>query len=219
MIPALNEADCLADTLGDLQGLRAQGHEVILADGGSTDDTTAIALPLTDLVIQAPRGRACQMNAGADRASGDVLWFLHADTRIPAQAPAAIMAALDGGKLWGRFDIRLSGAHPVLRIVEAAMNLRSRLSGIATGDQGIFVTREGFHAVGRFPDIPLMEDIAVSKSLRAMERPACLKPALTTSSRRWEKQGLWRTIVLMWRLRLAYALGADPRQLARRYQG
>lgn len=217
IIPALNEEQGIAATLADLQTLRASGHEVIVADGGSTDATVAMASPLADRVVQAPRGRARQMNAGVREAKGDIFWFLHADTRVPPEATAAVIAALDAGRLWGRFDVRLSGTHPALRMVESAMNLRSRLSGIATGDQGIFVTREAFGAVGRFPDIPLMEDIALSKALRPLDRPACLRMSLTTSSRRWENKGVWRTILLMWRLRLAYALGADPRQLARRY--
>jgi rSAM/selenodomain-associated transferase 2 len=157
------------------------------------------------------------MNAGAGEAQGDAFWFLHADTRVPETAISALLQALDDGRRWGRFDVRLSGRQATLRLIGFLMNLRSRLSGICTGDQGIFVTREAFNNVGGFPGIALMEDIALTKALRARSRPACLKPALVTSSRRWERAGIWRTVLLMWRLRLAYTLGADPDGLAKRY--
>jgi rSAM/selenodomain-associated transferase 2 len=157
------------------------------------------------------------MNAGALAASGNVLWFLHADSRVPPDAADALLAACRGGATWGRFDVRLSGQPPALRLVERLMNLRSRLTGIATGDQGIFVTRAAFAQAGGFPNIPLMEDIALSKALRGQTAPACLRVQIVTSSRRWEDRGAIRTILLMWRLRLAYALGADPARLARIY--
>jgi rSAM/selenodomain-associated transferase 2 len=157
------------------------------------------------------------MNAGARAARGAYLWFLHADTRVLPGALAALEDACSGGALWGRFDVRLSGRQPLLRLVERLMNLRSCLTGIATGDQGIFVTRAGFEDVGGYPEIPLMEDIALSRALRRRARPLCVRTPIETSSRRWEGRGLLRTILLMWRLRLAYALGADPRRLARRY--
>jgi rSAM/selenodomain-associated transferase 2 len=217
IIPALNEAGHIADTLTDLAPLRAAGHQLILVDGGSDDGTPELSRALVDLVVEAPKGRARQMNAGVDHASGNLLWFLHADTRIPAAALDGLVAAAGSGACWGRFDIRLSGTAPLLRLVERMMNLRSRLTGIATGDQGIFVSRQAFDAAGGFADIPLMEDIALSRALRRRSRPLCLKPPLVTSSRRWERDGILRTVVLMWRLRLAYALGADPRELARRY--
>lgn len=217
LIPALNEADHIAALLADLAQARAAGVELILVDGGSTDGTKALAAPAVDRVLTAPRGRANQMNAGARVASGEVLWFLHADSRLPPEAPAALLQACARGALWGRFDVLLSGRVPVLRLVERAMNLRSRLTGIATGDQGIFVTRTALERVGGFPEIPLMEDIALSKVLRRLARPACLRTRIQTSSRRWEERGAIRTILLMWRLRLAYALGADPRRLARLY--
>jgi len=219
VVPALNEQACIASTLEPLQALRAAGHQLVVVDGGSTDATTARARPLADRVIESPPGRARQMNRGAAVCDGTILWFLHADTRVPPAAGDAILAALvDPGRCWGRFDIRLSGTAPVLRLVAALMNLRSRLSGIATGDQGIFVRREVFEAVGGYPDIPLMEDIALSRRLRSLARPACIGPPLVTSSRRWERDGIARTILLMWRLRLAYALGTDPRVLARAYR-
>ena len=220
VVPVLDEAEAIARSLAPLQPLRGRDVEVIVADGGSRDGTRRVALPLCDRVVDAPCGRARQMNAGARSASGRVLLFLHADTRLPPGWDHLVRDALgNGDREWGRFDVRLDGAHPMLRIVERAMNLRSRLSGIATGDQAMFVARGAFRAAGGFPDIPLMEDIALSRTLRARSRPACLDAAVVTSSRRWERNGVVRTIVLMWRLRLQYALGADPEKLARLYRG
>ena len=202
-----------------LQALRRAGHDIIVADGGSADATREVASPLVDQVLLAPRGRAAQMNAGAAAAGGDVLLFLHADTWLPENAPKAIARALEGNvSRWGRFDVRLSGRHPLLRIVEVLMNMRSRITGIATGDQAIFVEQGLFRASGGFPNIALMEDVAFSRQLCRIERPVCLRERVITSSRRWEDNGIVRTIVLMWRLRLAYALGADPMHLARVYQ-
>jgi rSAM/selenodomain-associated transferase 2 len=218
VIPALNEAQRIGDLLADLAPLRAAGGEIVLVDGGSSDQTAALAAPAVDRVLAAQRGRAAQMNAGARVASGDILWFLHADTRVPAGAADVLLAACQQGALWGRFDVRLSGRHPLLRVVERGMNWRSRLTGIATGDQGIFVRRDVFSSIGGFADLPLMEDIEFSTRLRRQARPACLRLALATSSRRWEERGVARTILLMWRLRLAYALGADAHSLARRYE-
>jgi rSAM/selenodomain-associated transferase 2 len=218
IIPVLNEAAELCDTLSALRPLRADGHEVIVVDGGSRDAGAAIAAELADRIVHADRGRARQMNAGAQVARGDVLLFLHADTRLPPHAAQIIFDGLRArNAAWGRFDVRLSGAHPLLRVVERMMNWRSRVGGIATGDQAIFVRRELFAAIGGFPEIPLMEDVALSKTLKRHGRPLCLAQTITTSSRRWEAHGVVRTIVLMWRLRLAYALGADPRRLARVY--
>jgi rSAM/selenodomain-associated transferase 2 len=217
IVPALNEAQSITHILGDLAAARAAGHELILVDGGSSDATPGLGRSLVDRLVVAPRGRATQMNAGAAQATGDLLWFLHADTRVPPGAADRLLAALAEGKTWGRFDVRLSGGAALLRVVERMMNLRSCLTGIATGDQGIFVVRRLFEALGGFPDIPLMEDIALSKALRRLARPACLKPPLVTSSRRWERDGILRTVLLMWRLRMAYALGADPGDLAGRY--
>ncbi len=213
IVPALDEAAGIAATLALLAPLRARGHEVILADGGSTDGTPELAAPLADKVIAAPRGRARQMNAGAAQASGDALVFLHADTRLPPDADRLVSAAL-GRRPWGRFDVRIEGRSPLLGMVAFFMNGRSRLTGIATGDQAIFVRRDAFPG---FPDIPLMEDIAFSKAMKRRGAPACLRERATTSGRRWDTQGAMCTIVHMWRLRLAYALGADPQELARRY--
>jgi rSAM/selenodomain-associated transferase 2 len=157
------------------------------------------------------------MNLGARAAAGDILVFLHADTTLPVGALPAIAAALDAGTQWGRFDVRIEGRSPLLWMVARMMNARSRLTGIATGDQAIFARRDAFEAVGGFPAIPLMEDVALSRALRRRAPPCCLRLAVTTSARRWERHGVLRTIVLMWRLRLAYALGADPHRLAHRY--
>ena len=220
VIPTLDEAAGIVAFLESLQPLRKRGVEILLADGGSRDGTLAAAAPLVDRVISARRGRASQMNAGAAVATGDVLLFLHADCTLPERADDSILNSLTiSGRRWGRFDVRLSGAAIMLRIVERSMNLRSRLTGICTGDQGLFVERALFEASGGFPEIELMEDVAISKTLRKSGRPLCLSVRLVTSSRRWEKNGIWRTIVLMWRLRLAYFLGTEPHRLAERYHG
>lgn len=219
IIPTLDEAEGIAATLAALQPLRARGCEVIVADGGSADGTPELARPLADTVVAAPRGRASQQNAGAAAATGDVLLFLHADTRLPADADRLVLDGLGRmGRGWGRFDVRLTGCHPLLRVIERMMGIRSRLTGIATGDQAIFVRRDWFRDVGGFPGIPLMEDVALSGTLKRRGRPLCLRAAVVTSSRRWESRGVWRTMLLMWRLRLAYALGADPAALAERYR-
>jgi rSAM/selenodomain-associated transferase 2 len=219
IIPTLDEEAAIGDLLHDLAPFRAQGQQVVLADGGSRDRTLEIAAGMVDGIVYSARGRAAQMNAGARAAVGDILWFVHADTRLPAGAGERLLQAYADGSRWGRFDVRLSGSQPLLRVIETAMNLRSRVTSIATGDQGIFVARDLFDAVDGFPQIPLMEDVALSSMLRRNGRPACIRrPALQTSSRRWEENGVLRTLWLMWRLRLAYALGAAPRDLAERYR-
>jgi rSAM/selenodomain-associated transferase 2 len=198
--------------------MRLHGSEVIVVDGGSRDGTVERALPFADAVFTATRGRASQMNAGAARARGEILLFLHADTRLPEAADALVVDGLKRARRgWGRFDVAIEGRHPLLGVVACLMNLRSRLTGIATGDQAIFVTRSLFTAAGGYPEIALMEDIALSKRLKRFGPPLCLKHRLTTSGRRWEQNGVLRTILLMWRLRLAYWLGADPAKLALRY--
>ncbi|RJQ45855.1 MAG: glycosyltransferase [Gammaproteobacteria bacterium] len=216
ILPTLNEADGIVDTLHPLQVWRMRGHEIIMADGGSDDATVTLAGPWVDKVIRSGRGRAVQMNAGARAARSDILLFLHADTQLPPDADALILDALQA-RAWGRFDVRLSGAHPLLRVVETLMNWRSRLTGIATGDQALFVRRGLFEKIGGFPQIPLMEDIALCRKLKKYGPPLCLKQRVLTSSRRWEQHGILRTVWLMWRLRLAYALGADPAQLVKSY--
>jgi rSAM/selenodomain-associated transferase 2 len=219
IMPVLDEGEGIAQALDALAELRALAVEVIVVDGGSTDATVQRARLRADHVLSAPRGRAWQMNAGAARATGDVLLFLHADTRLPREAERLVLDGLARSpRDWGRFDVTIEGRHPMLRVVAAMMNLRSRLTGIATGDQAIFVKRDAFAAVGGFPEIPLMEDIALSKRLKRRSRPLCLREHAITSGRRWETHGVFRTILLMWRLRLAYFLGADPAALAGRYR-
>lgn len=213
VIPTLNEAAGIARTLEALAPLRANGHEVIVADGGSEDGTRELAAALADRVIDAARGRARQMNAGAAAAAGDALLFLHADTRLPPRADQAVIEALRD-RAWGRFDVRIDGRSPLLAVVAFFMNLRSRWSGIATGDQAIFARRESFPG---FPEIALMEDVAFSKAMKRRSAPACLRDKAVTSGRRWEQRGILRTMLLMWQLRLAYFLGASPDELARRY--
>jgi rSAM/selenodomain-associated transferase 2 len=218
IVPCLNEAETIVDALRELQSLRARGAEVIVVDGGSRDDSVARALAWADRVLAARRGRALQMNAGAVAANRDILLFLHADCVLPESADHLIIDGLNRArKSWGRFDVTINGRHPLLRIVGALMNARSRLTGIATGDQGIFVTRSLFEAAGRFPEIALMEDVALSRRLKRFSAPLCLRHHIHTSGRRWERHGVLRTVVLMWRLRIAYWLGADPDKLALRY--
>lgn len=219
VIPALDEAERIGGVLAGLQAMRGRGTEVIVVDGGSRDTTPAIAQPLADRVISAPRGRARQMNGGAAAASGDVLLFLHADTLLPADADQHVRAALESGaRVWGRFDVRIEGRARMLRVVAAMMNLRSRLTGIASGDQALFVTRAAFDAVGGFPEQPLMEDVELARRLLTNSRPLCLRGPALTSGRRWETRGVWRTIFLMWGLRWLYARGESPARLAERYR-
>jgi len=218
IVPALNEELTISETLGQLAPLREQGAEVIVIDGGSSDATVERARNLADLVLSAPRGRASQMNAGALSSRGAALLFLHADTALPKDADRPLRSFLeDPEQIWGRFDVRISGNHWLLPIVARIMNLRSRLTRVATGDQAIFVRTAAFEAVGGFPDLPLMEDIELSRRLMRLARPICLRSKVTTSGRRWEKHGVMRTIILMWRLRFAYWCGADPNELAKRY--
>ncbi len=218
IIPTLDEADIIDETLGRLQGLGDKSAELIVVDGGSKDGNRERAAPLASRVIESPPGRARQMNAGASAARGKFLVFLHADTRLPPGADSLIQLALSGDGCWGRFDIRLEGCHPMLPVIAFAMNLRSRLTGIATGDQAIFMTRGVFEAVGGFPDQPLMEDIEMSRRLKRLSPPACLRAKVTSSGRRWERNGAWRTIRLMWRLRYRYWRGVSADILVREYR-
>ena len=218
IVPALDEAAGIAAALGALAPFRQRGCEVIVVDGGSHDGTADLARPLADRVVSAPRGRAAQMNAGAANAEADVLLFLHADTRLPPQADRCVLDGLaQSRRVWGRFDVTIEGRHPLLSVIAGAMNIRSRLTGIATGDQALFMTRAAFAAARGFPDIALMEDVALSKRLKAQSRPLCLRERVVTSGRRWESRGVISTVALMWRLRLAYYLGAEPAALAKHY--
>jgi rSAM/selenodomain-associated transferase 2 len=217
IIPVLNEAAGITEFLQSLSIVRTPSVELIVVDGGSTDLTVALAAPHVDRVVQSAKGRATQMNAGAAVACGSVLLFLHADTQLPPGSLEAMDHVIAQGATWGRFDVTLEGRSRWVKLVATMMNWRSRLTGIATGDQAMFVTRSAFRAVGGFPQIALMEDIAMSKLLKKLAPPACLRQRVVTSGRRWERQGVLRTILLMWRLRLAYFLGADPNELARHY--
>lgn len=218
VVPVLNEAPIIEAALARLQVFRERGASVIVADGGSADGTARLAAPLADVIVTAPRGRGAQMNAGAGMRDADVYVFLHADTILPDNALGAIeMALARTGRRWGRFDVRIGSARLSLKLVGAMMNLRSRLTGIATGDQAMFVTRGALAESGGIPDIALMEDIAFSKALKALGPPACLSDKVVTSARRWETHGVVRTVIQMWRLRLRFFLGADPDALAREY--
>ncbi|UCB54582.1 MAG: TIGR04283 family arsenosugar biosynthesis glycosyltransferase [Thiotrichales bacterium] len=218
IIPVLNEADHIGDVLASLARFRDQGHEVIVVDGGSEDDTVILSHPLADKVLRSDRGRALQMNCGIENAQGDLLLFLHADTVLPADALSNMIAAVEDGHFWGRFNVRLSGRHLLFRVIEQMMNMRSCITGVATGDQAIFVSRESIDIIGRYPQLPLMEDIVFSKRLRNLGWPACLKLPVLTSSRRWEQRGILRTILLMWRLRLLFFLGVPAEKLAKQYR-
>jgi rSAM/selenodomain-associated transferase 2 len=218
VIPVLNEAGQLAVKLQVLQQHRDR-CQLLLTDGGSHDASPAIAKPLVDKVIHSPRGRAKQMNCGAIQADADVLLFLHADTELPDDAVGLIMHAIADGYQWGRFDVVFDNPQPIFNLIAFMMNQRSRLTGIATGDQCLFVTRQAFQAVGGFPEIALMEDIAISTQLKKHGKPCCLKAKVITSARRWQQHGIFKIILLMWRIRLAYFFGADPDDLAIRYYG
>ena len=216
VVPALDEADSISATVRDAL---AQADEAIVVDGGSRDATGALAAAAGARVVQAPCGRASQMNAGAAVAQGDVLLFLHADCRLPAGAGDAVRTAVGAGARWGRFDVRLDSPRASLAVVGSMMNLRSRLSGIATGDQALFVDRGLWEALDGYAPIPLMEDVELCTRLRRVARCACLRERVTVSARRWETRGVVRTVVEMWAWRAAYALGVSPARLHRLYYG
>lgn len=216
IVPVLNEADVIGANLQAL--LAAAPHEIIVVDGGSTDQTREICRQLGVTLVTSQPGRGRQMNVGAGRASGDVLLFLHADTRLPTGALRDIAAILrDSHCPGGRFDVEIDGTHWMLKIVAALINQRSRLTGVATGDQGIFVRRPVFQSMGGFPEVPLMEDIAFCRKLKRIGPIACLRSRVITSGRRWESDGVWRTIIKMWALKLAYLAGVSPHRLKRFY--
>lgn len=218
VLPVLDEAERLPRLLEQLVPARERGAEVVVVDGGSRDRSVALAEAAGVRVIRTGRGRALQMQAGVDASSGEAIWLLHADSDIdPFSDQHIVWALAETGRLWGRFSVRLAGRSPLLRLVGRSMNVRSRLTGIATGDQGIFVLREALERIGGIPRQALMEDVELSIRLRRICPPICLPKRITTSARRWEEQGVLRTIVLMWSLRLAYWRGVDPELLAERY--
>ncbi len=221
IIPVLNEAQNIQGVLQKLQPLRENGHEVVLVDGGSKDNTCELARSYVDQIMTTDKGRAKQQISGAKMATGQVFLFLHADSFLPDKADQVILTALHTGQskssFWGRFNVRLSGNHWLFRIIERSMNWRSCLTGIATGDQAIFVSRTLYDDVGGIPAIDLMEDIEFSKRLRKLSQVICLKSTVITSSRRWEKNGILKTILSMWYMRLQYFLGVKPEVLANKY--
>ncbi len=217
IIPVRNECCLILGTLQRLQYMRERGTELVLVDGGSIDGTVEIARPWVDRVLMSPPGRARQMNLGAEVASGEGLWFLHGDTLAPENADQVLRQALAEGSVWGHFDIRLSGHRAGYRVVEWFMNQRVRVTGVVTGDHGLFVRREAFIKVGGYPDIALMEDIELSRRLRSEAKPRRAPGSLETSSRKWEREGLVRTVIRMWLIRSAYFLGVKPDDLCRWY--
>ena len=217
ILPVLNEEASLPDVLARLQYLRQQGHEIIVVDGGSHDNSLMLAQQAADKVIVSQPGRAIQMNSGAELATGDILLFLHADTILPEEVER-ILSEIEGDTFWGRFDVRLSGRRFIFRIIEAMMNFRSRITSVATGDQAIFITTGLFEKAGGYPEIALMEDIAISKQLSRVSRPVCVSNRVVTSSRRWEDRGIIKTIFLMWKLRLYFFFGMSPQKISRMYR-
>ena len=216
VIPVLNEEKSITEIVTALMPLKP--HELIIVDGGSSDRTPEICNRLDVTLLSSSRGRGTQMNQGAKQATGDVLLFLHADTRLPDSAFDDIRAALGNPQcVGGRFDVQLDGSYWLLDVIGAMISLRSRMSRVATGDQGIFVRREIFAELGGYPDIPLMEDVAFSRALKRRGAVACLRSRVITSARRWEKEGIWRTILKMWTLKSLYLLGVSPVRLKRYY--
>jgi rSAM/selenodomain-associated transferase 2 len=216
VVPVLNEEKTIAASLRNLVPLAP--HEIIVVDGGSVDSTRAICESFGVKVFTSERGRARQMNRGARQARGQVLLFLHADTRLPDSAFSDIAAALDDPRcLGGRFDVELEGEHWMLKVIGRMISYRSRATKVGTGDQAIFVRREAFEGMGGYPDIPLMEDIAFCRTLKRMGGVACLRSRVITSARRWEVDGLWRTILRMWTLKALYLAGVSPVRLKQFY--
>lgn len=225
IIPVLNEQGSLEQTVPRLVRCCADAGEVIFVDGGSTDGTLETLTEAAGRYVGTPRmrvesappGRAIQMNKGASKASGDILLFLHIDTRLPDHALDKIREMVRKGAFWGRFDVSLDSANAIFRFIGFMMNLRSAVTGIATGDQAIFVRRDVFSMLGGYSAMPLMEDIDFCMRLKTVAPPGLIHDCVTTSARRWQQSGVLRTILLMWILRLAFWLGISPERLARMY--
>jgi rSAM/selenodomain-associated transferase 2 len=217
IVPVINEEMNLSRIAGCLRSVIEQGHEVIIVDGGSTDNTLTIAYDITDTIIISKKGRALQMNNGASVASGDVVLFLHADTLLPENVAEIISDVYVGENFWGRFDVRLSNEKYVYRLIECMMNMRSSLTSIVTGDQAMFFEKNLFDRIGGFPEIALMEDVEISRQLKKISKPVRLKSKVVTSSRRWETNGVVATVLLMWKLRLYYFFGVSPEKLSQMY--
>ncbi|MGM8884573.1 TIGR04283 family arsenosugar biosynthesis glycosyltransferase [Psychrobacter sp. 1U2] len=228
IIPILNEADNLPHLFASISALNPSPQQVVLVDGGSKDNSIIVAKDILKAlkadnkssidwqIIESKAGRAVQMNAGAALATSDILLFLHADTKLPTQAISEVITAIKNSK-WGRFDVKLNSRQPTLWLVSQMINLRSRFTSIATGDQAIFITRKLFEQVGGYPKQALMEDIELCKRLKGMTKPACLKTKVITSARRWQQHGTWRTIILMWQLRFDYWRGVSADNIKQRY--
>lgn len=218
IIPVLNEQDGVVERLSELQSLRNSGCEIVLVDGGSTDKTLALSAPLVDKSLTSESGRAVQMNTGASVAKFDVFLFLHIDTTLPSEANTLIAnCAANHKQAWGWFNLGFDNSALLFRVISSSMNMRASLTKVCTGDQTLFVTRDLFEAIGGFPNIQLMEDVAICKKLRKLRRPAIIKSSVCSSARRWESNGVVKTVLFMWWLRLLYFMGAKPANLAKRY--
>ena len=216
IIPCLNEEDHIVPLI---QQIRCADFDcqIIVVDGGSTDKTVEKARPLVDIFIQTEKGRAKQLNAGAEKATGSLLWFVHADSQVSLDVLNELKPLIKRKDIWGRFNVQFSGQHWAFKMIAFMMNHRSCLTGIATGDQGIFISRSLFLKVNGFPNIALMEDIEISKYLKKISRPICLKACLITSHRRWQDNGIFRTMIKMWWFRLRWFFGCSAQSLANKY--
>ncbi|ARQ00887.1 TIGR04283 family arsenosugar biosynthesis glycosyltransferase [Pseudorhodoplanes sinuspersici] len=218
IVPVLNEARTITNALTALKPFRQRGVEVIVVDGGSDDDTAQLAQPLADRVIRGPRGRAAQMNEGAKAASGFIFLFLPSEITLPADADTQVMyGRARDTSVWGRFDMRLTGQHALLPIAARILNWRSRMSGIASSEQAIFIQRETFFRLGGFPDMPVMDDVEMSKRLKAISPPICVASRVTVPARRFDREGFWTTLRMMWLMRFRYRMGMKPAEILKRY--